>query len=249
MKRSVLLLAALFAALSVQADNRPQAVLKQLTAALGALEGYSVVFEVHTDGDVVPGYYEVSGDNYYMYVNGQEVYGDAEFRYEIDPDRKEVVIDRVDLTSHNLLNNPTRAFDFIDGEYAASLLSEKGSTAVIRLTPLRIQSAVGQIDVEVDTARSLPTAVIYEIDGDRVRIDIRSVTVHEASPRTFDAENYAGYEWIDFRLCSFPVVLAVVNGLRYIKFVRTALKFPDTLPGNFFDVVKTAENSRKWCVR
>lgn len=194
-----LLLAALFAVLSVQADNRPQAVLKQLTAALGALEGYSVVFEVHTDGDVVPGYYEVSGDNYYMHVNGQEVYGDAEFRYEIDPDRKEVVIDRVDLTSHNLLNNPTRAFDFIDGEYAASLLSEKGSTAVIRLTPLRIQSAVGQIDVEVDTARSLPTAVIYEIDGDRVRIDIRSVTVHEASPRTFDAENYAGYEWIDFR--------------------------------------------------
>ena len=184
MKRSVLLLAALFAVFSVQADNRPQAVLKQLTAALGALEGYSVVFEVHTDGDVVPGYYEVSGDNYYMHVNGQEVYGDAEFRYEIDPDRKEVVIDRVDLTSHNLLNNPTRAFDFIDGEYAASLLSEKGSTAVIRLTPLRIQSAVGQID---------------EIDGDRVRIDIRSVTVHEASPRTFDAENYAGYEWIDFR--------------------------------------------------
>ena len=155
MKRSVLLLAALFAVFSVQADNRPQAVLKQLTAALGALEGYSVVFEVHTDGDVVPGYYEVSGDNYYMHVNGQEVYGDAEFRYEIDPDRKEVVIDRVDLTSHNLLNNPTRAFDFIDGEYAASLLSEKGSTAVIRLTPLRIQSAVGQIDVEVDTARSL----------------------------------------------------------------------------------------------
>lgn len=199
MKRSVLLLAALFAVFSVQADNRPQAVLKQLTAALGALEGYSVVFEVHTDGDVVPGYYEVSGDNYYMHVNGQEVYGDAEFRYEIDPDRKEVVIDRVDLTSHNLLNNPTRAFDFIDGEYAASLLNEKGSTAVIRLTPLRIQSAVGQIDVEVDTARSLPTAVIYEIDGDRVRIDIRSVTVHEASPRTFDAENYAGYEWIDFR--------------------------------------------------
>ena len=88
MKRSVLLLAALFAVLSVQADNRPQAVLKQLTAALGALEGYSVVFEVHTDGDVVPGYYEVSGDNYYMHVNGQEVYGDAEFRYEIDPDRK-----------------------------------------------------------------------------------------------------------------------------------------------------------------
>ncbi|MFR2004693.1 hypothetical protein [Alistipes putredinis] len=39
MKRSVLLLAALFAVLSVQADNRPQAVLKQLTAALGALEG------------------------------------------------------------------------------------------------------------------------------------------------------------------------------------------------------------------
>ena len=209
MKRSVLLLAALFAVFSVQADNRPQAVLKQLTAALGALEGYSVVFEVHTDGDVVPGYYEVSGDNYYMHVNGQEVYGDAEFRYEIDPDRKEVVIDRVDLTSHNLLNNPTRAFDFIDGEYAASLLSEKGSTAVIRLTPLRIQSAVGQIDVEVDTARSLPTAVIYEIDGfgstsvpspftrRRPALSMRRIT-----PGTSGSISGSVF---------FPIVLAVVN--------------------------------------
>ena len=78
-------------------------------------------------------------------------------------------------------------------------MSEKGSTAVIRLTPLRIQLAGLRVVVEVYTARSLPMAVIYEIDGDRVRIDIRSVTVHEASPRTFDAENYAGYEWIDFR--------------------------------------------------
>lgn len=189
----------MFAVLSAQADNRSQAVLRQLTSALRSLGGYSVVFEVHTDKEVVPGYYEVSGDNYYMQVNGQEVYGDAKFRYEIDPDRREVVIDRVDLTSHNLLNNPTRAFDFIDGEYATSFLSEKGSTVVIRLTPLRIQSAVGNIDVEVDTARSLPAAVVYEVDGDRVRIDIRSVTAREASPRTFDAEDYAGYEWIDFR--------------------------------------------------
>ena len=205
MKRSVLLLAALFAVFSVQADNRPQAVLKQLTAALGALEGYSVVFEVHTDGDVVPGYYEVSGDNYYMHVNGQEVYGDAEFRYEIDPDRKEVVIDRVDLTSHNLLNNPTRAFDFIDREYAASLLSEKGSTAVIRLTPLRIQSAVGQIDVEVDTARSLPTAVTgfgstsvpSPFTRRRPALSMRRIT-----PGTSGSISGSVF---------FPIVLAVVN--------------------------------------
>ena len=207
MKRSVLLLAALFAVFSVQADNRPQAVLKQLTAALGALEGYSVVFEVHTDGDVVPGYYEVSGDNYYMHVNGQEVYGDAEFRYEIDPDRKEVVIDRVDLTSHNLLNNPTRAFDFIDGEYAASLLSEKGSTAVIRLTPLRIQSAVGQIDVEVDTARSLPTkstatgfgstSVPSPFTRRRPALSMRRIT-----PGTSGSISGSVF---------FPIVLAVVN--------------------------------------
>lgn len=198
MKRCIWLVA-LLATLTVQADNRSQAVLKQLTSALQSLGGYSVVFEVHTDKDVVPGYYEVSGDNYYMHVNGQEVYGDAEFRYEIDPSRREVVIDRVDLTSHNLLNNPTRAFDFIDGEYATSLLSENEGTVVIRLTPLRIQSAVGNIDVEVDTTRSLPASVVYEIDGDRVRIDIRSVTAHEASPRTFDADDYTGYEWIDFR--------------------------------------------------
>lgn len=199
MKRSVLLLAALFAVFSVQADNRPQAVLKQLTAALGALEGYSVVFEVHTDGDVVPGYYEVSGDNYYMHVNGQEVYGDAEFRYEIDPDRKEVVIDRVDLTSHNLLNNPTRGVRFHRRRICRLAFEREGKHG---RNPA--YSAAYPVGRRADRrrsghGRSLPTAVIYEIDGDRVRIDIRSVTVHEASPRTFDAENYAGYEWIDFR--------------------------------------------------
>lgn len=199
MKRWIWMAALLATATSAQADSRSQAVLQQLTSALKSLGGYSVIFEVQTGKGILPGYYEVNGDNYYMQVNDMEVYGDAQLRYEVNAAKREVVIDRVDISSHNLLNNPTRAFDFIEGEYASSLLSEGAGRAVIRLTPRRIQSAVGTIDVEVDTARSLPVSVVYEIDGDRVRIDIRSVIAREASPRTFEDVDYAGYERIDFR--------------------------------------------------
>ena len=199
MKRWMIGLAALLFVTGVRAEDRSLAVLRQLTSAFTQMSGYSVDFEVQTADGAIPGYYEVNGPNYYMQVNDMEAYGDAQFRYEVNSSKREIVIDLVDLESHNLLNNPTRAFDFVEGEYATELLDETDQMAVIRLTPKSVRSAVGAIDIEVDTTRSMPVAVIYEVDGDRVRIDIRAVSDREASALAFDRSKYPDYEWIDFR--------------------------------------------------
>lgn len=193
-------LAALLFVTGVRADDdHSLALLRQVTSAFSQMSGYSVDFEVETADGPIPGYYEVNGPNYYIQVNDMEAYGDAQFRYEVNSSKREIVIDLVDLESHNLLNNPTRAFDFVEGEYATELLDETEQTAVIRLTPRSVRSAVGVIDIEIDKTRSLPVSVIYEVDGDRVRIDIRVISEREASARAFDQDKYPDYEWIDFR--------------------------------------------------
>ncbi len=193
-------LAALLFVTGVRADDdHSLALLRQVTSAFSQMSGYSVDFEVETADGPIPGYYEVNGPNYYIQVNDMEAYGDAQFRYEVNSSKREIVIDLVDLESHNLLNNPTRAFDFVEGEYATELLDETEQTAVIRLTPRSVRSAVGVIDIEIDKTRSLPVSVTYEVDGDRVRIDIRVISEREASARAFDQDKYPDYEWIDFR--------------------------------------------------
>lgn len=193
-------LAALLFVTGVRADDdHSLALLRQVTSAFSQMSGYSVDFEVETADGPIPGYYEVNGPNYYIQVNDMEAYGDAQFRYEVNSSKREIVIDLVDLESHNLLNNPTRAFDFVEGEYATELLDETEQTAVIRLTPRSVRSAVGVIDIEIDKTRSLPVSVTYEVDGDRVRIDIRAISEREASARAFDQDKYPDYEWIDFR--------------------------------------------------
>lgn len=193
-------LAALLFVTGVRADDdHALALLRQVTSAFSQMSGYSVDFEVETADGPIPGYYEVNGPNYYIQVNDMEAYGDAQFRYEVNSSKREIVIDLVDLESHNLLNNPTRAFDFVEGEYATELLDETEQTAVIRLTPRSVRSAVGVIDIEIDKTRSLPVSVTYEVDGDRVQIDIRAISEREASARAFDRDKYPDYEWIDFR--------------------------------------------------
>ena len=134
-----------------------------------------------------------------MTVNGAEVYSDGQTRYEVSPERREVIIDAVDTSSRNLLNNPTRAFDFLDGQFASEYLGERPEGVAVRLTPLEGRSAVGRIEVCVDPQSGLPRSVNYEIDGDHVVIRVCGVASRKEPHPMFDAAAYAGYEFIDFR--------------------------------------------------
>lgn len=96
-----------------------------------------------------------------------------------------------------MLGNPTRAFDFLDDAFRSELLPSEGEVRRLRLTPVDKGAAMSSITVDV-AADGSPRAVIYDLDGERMRIEIRRIEP-SAEVRRFDAADYAGYELIDFR--------------------------------------------------
>lgn len=184
------------------ADPSPRAgeLLRQLVASIKAMGDYGVSFAVEADGYAVEGHYSVSGNRYSMTLGDAEVFCDGKVRYEVDHRRREVVIDRVNESSRNIVDNPTRAFDFLDAQYRASLVSEAGSCAVVRLTPAEGDALpVGSILLEVDTSAAKPRSLTYDFDGEQIVVRVSRIAAEHAALRTFDASACKGYEFIDFR--------------------------------------------------
>ena len=142
--RWALCLAALVSLLPLRAaDDAPaRKVAGELAARFRAMKAYTVTFAVEGDDFAAEGSYAVEGDRYYMRVGDAEAYSDGVSKWEVDPSKREVVVD----------------------------VAADGS----------------------------PRAVIYDLDGERMRIEIRRIEP-SAEVRRFDAADYAGYELIDFR--------------------------------------------------
>lgn len=165
-----------------------------------ALGAYGVSFEVRSDEYVTRGRYAVEGEGYYLVLGDAEVYCDGAVRYEVDNRRREVTIDVVDTDSRNILNNPVHAFDFLGSEYAASLAGEQEGHAVVRLTPAPGNtSSAGNIVLTVDTAAMRPVSLRYDYDGEQVQVSVLGIKPLETPLKAFAKDNYAGYEFIDFR--------------------------------------------------
>ncbi len=200
MKRNlILLLLSLVALLPAAADNRSAELLVALQERMEAMEGYRVDFEVEVAGHTYRGYYCVRGEAYYMSLMQAEVYCDGETRYEIDPAKMEVVIDSVDPTSRNILNNPTRAFHLLDSDYHHETLSEAAGIASLLITPTSRRSGISRITLHLDTESLTPRYLLYDADGEQVKISISALKGEKTPLPKFDAARYSAYEMIDFR--------------------------------------------------
>lgn len=200
MKRWLLLLAMAAGVGTVSAAGRAAEILEGLAAGFRAMKGYEVDFVIEAGDYRAEGSYAVQGAGYALSLGDAEVYGDEKVRYEVDNDRREVTIAGVDSTSRNILNNPVKAFDFLDSEYDPELLSEAAGRAVVRLTPTAGNSSpAGVITVTVSTATMRPEVLDYDYDGERVRITIGGVSPLGGPLRAFDRKRCEGYEFIDFR--------------------------------------------------
>ena len=174
-------------------SQRAEELLRRLVASIKALGDYGVSFTVESGDQTIEGHYSVSGNRYSMTLGDAEVFCDGKVRYE-------VVIDRVNESSRNIVDNPTRAFDFLDAQYRASLVSEVGSCAVVRLTPAEGGALpVGSILLEVDTSAAKPRSLTYDFDGEQIVVRVSRIAAEHAALRTFDASACKGYEFIDFR--------------------------------------------------
>jgi len=175
------------------------ALLDGISKSLSKLGDYRVSFSVNMGEESVVGSYVVSGDEYYMELATAEIYCDGEVKYEVNNRDMEIIVDNTDLTSPNVLNNPTRGFDFLDSQFKSTVTGERGGEIAIRLDPKTDETLVfGHIVVTINSKSGLPTSILYDMDGDSVRVVIESITSSSA-PKRFERREYKKYEWIDFR--------------------------------------------------
>lgn len=191
--------ALLLAAPAFAQNGRAAAVLGGLTEAMRAMGSYGVRFSVTAGEMRTEGRYVVAGDSYYMRLGDAEVYCDGSVRYEVDNARREVSVDGVEAASRNILDNPARAFEFLDDEYRPELLSESDGRAELRLIPRKAGAATGAVTLTVDTATKRPVTLAYDFDGERVTVAIVGITSEPEPLPHFDSRRYEGYEVIDFR--------------------------------------------------
>ncbi len=184
-------------ALRAAHDAGAREAVERLAARFRAMPEYTVTFTAEGADFAAEGSYAVEGDRYYMRVGDAEVYCDGASKWEVDPAKREVVIDVVDTESRSLLGNPTRAFDFLDDAFRSELLPSEGGMQRLRLTPTDKGAVMSSVTVDV-AADGSPRTVTYDLDGERIRIAIRRIEP-SAEVRRFDAGRYAGYEIIDFR--------------------------------------------------
>lgn len=192
------------------ADGNSTAIIAKLSSLFGGYKNYEVQFTAKVDDGAgsVPGRYVVSGDRYYITVEDRQVYSDGKQKYEVNDTDREVTIDVINPKDKDLLSNPTRAFEFVDGSYTHTY---KGETtyagkkcAVVVLKPVAVGAPIQEITLMVDATSGQPVGVRYRIEGvtSPVEVTVRKITQLPSvsqSMFTFDKNRHKGYEIIDFR--------------------------------------------------
>ena len=198
MRRVILSALALLVCVSAVADEQSKTALQRVAHYVEALGAYDAKFKVEAGDYKAEGSYAVSGDNYYITLDEAEVYSDGKVRYEVDHNREEVNVDNVDLTSRNVLDNPTRCFDFVDSGYESDMFEQNGSQQTIHLrsTDAAIE---GDIYLTIDAASARPQRLEYKLYDDIIVVDVISLEKRKTKINSFDKSKYKDYEMIDFR--------------------------------------------------
>lgn len=193
----ILSLVATIFAISTLSAQSAEAWIEALNNSLG--ERYTLAATVAMEGDELGGIFMVEGDGYYLTLGTMEVYSDGKLRYEVNNERKEVTIDRVDLTSRDILTNPTNAFRFAREEFSSAIVADKDGEVVLSLTP---REDIGITDIELTLRRDAngvvtPLAVRYNYDGDVIHVALAMRPADATLPR-WDKAAYRAYDIVSF---------------------------------------------------
>ena len=198
MRKMLIFFSALMVGFFALADEGALTAMQRVARYVGSLGRYRVDFALKSGDFSAKGYYCVDGDAYYMNLGSAEIYSDGKTRYEVDHDRKEVNIDVVDLSSHNILDNPTRCFDFVGSDYNVESRAVATERVEFSLTP-RKRETEGIIRVFANVKTGAPLALQYELYDEVVMVDILSIGKSKEPVISYRASNFRGYEIIDFR--------------------------------------------------
>lgn len=179
------------------AQTAEQTAVCRVAEYVSKLGSYDVEFDIEAEGYEASGSYAVAGDSYHIVLPQAEVYCDGKVRYEIDHERREVNVDVVDLTSRNVLDNPTRCFDFVGEAYELSLVEQSANEVVVRIVATD-GAFEGEIFLMAD-AKGKPVELKYQLYDDVIKVKIKSLAPRKAKLPTFAKSVYKDYDIIDFR--------------------------------------------------
>lgn len=198
MRKLILSALVLFISVSAVADEQSKSALQRVASYVKALGAYDAEFKVVAGDYRTQGSYAVEGDSYYIELDAAEVYSDGKVRYEVDHNREEINVDNVDLASRNVLDNPTRCFDFVDSGYESDIYAASGAQLIVHLRSTD-PAIEGDIYLTIDLSSARPQRLEYKLYDDVITVDITSLSKRKAKVDGFDKSDYKDYEIIDFR--------------------------------------------------
>ena len=187
----------MFCALNLSAQSSARQWIEGLNYTLD--DRYALYMKVDAYGEKINGYFMVDKDSYYIQLGTMEVYSDGKYRYEINNERKEVTEDRVNLESRDLLSNPTRAFEFLESEFKATISENIHNGAILKLVPKQ-SSDIKAVYVSVvwKDNRIVPMAIKYDYDGEEVAIALVMADINSAVMPRWDSSTYRSYDMVSF---------------------------------------------------
>lgn len=200
MRRYILTLTLLVLSYAASAQ---QSEASELLHRLDATLGQRYMVSAYYEQEDIPCYYMVDGDSYYISLGIMEVYSDGELRYEINNERKEIVEDRVNLLSEDILTNPTRVFAYFDKEFEVRGITHQGSLTTIDLAP-RNPDLMGDYSVSLTVERTErgvePRHLYYDYDGYVVDLALEVLHQSDAEFRHWKEHKmeYRAYDMISF---------------------------------------------------
>lgn len=202
MKRIIILFALLLGSAVGYAQSGGE-VLAKVSERLSEMGSYRIDFEVEMASATATskGYCLVDEALYLIAIDGMEQGFDGQKMWMVDGISKEVVYDNHKPQSHNLFENPTKAFDFSEELFTVvSLKEEKRGVWSITLAPkVGVLEGVEYVVLYVDQKGQLPVRLGYDMAGAGISINILSIKPQRFSPEEFSVEVPDGYEVIDFR--------------------------------------------------
>lgn len=192
MRRVILTLFIIVGCFSASAES----LLSCFERSLAALGDYRVAFTVTMGDMVTEGNYAVSGNDFYITLYGAEYYVADGVKYEINGERKEIVIDSAQSLGGDLLSNPAQAFTILARDFEQREVSIDSRRAV-RLSERN--GGAGDMLVVADKNGTLPQMIVYIYGEERMTIVLDSIESLTAGIPRFDRSKYADFEVIDMR--------------------------------------------------